>query len=94
MIEIKVTKGDDSKRLRVEVNTDKVGDAYNSKVPSMLLQAAVNYTERMTDIGTVDVILNIFKGIADYLKLVGIPRSELHNLIASAPKKLDTSTRH
>ncbi len=94
MIEIKITKEDDSELIRLEVNGDNVGDAYNPKVPPMLLQAAANYMESMTDLGIVDAVLNIFKGIAGYLKLAGIPRSDLHNLIASAPTKLDTSTRH
>ena len=93
MIEITIRKEDRFKLLSMELKGVE-GD-YTSAVPAMLSEAAVQYTSRALQIDQVEAICRIFKATADHLKLLGVSRSDLHNLVASAPPKMpDTSDRH
>lgn len=93
MVEIKISKEDNSPLVRVEA--DGVGDTYNSNVPGLLMQAAANYMQDMAKLNKVDALLNIFVGMSGYLQLMGMKKEFLHELVNKPPQSMpDTSARH
>lgn len=93
MIEIKISKEDNSDVVRVEA--DGIGEAYDGVVPGMLLQAAVDYMQNKTGMDKLEALLNTFVGLAGHLKLIGVKEEFLLKLVKKSPLPMpDTSARH
>ena len=93
MIEIKISKEDNSDMVRVEA--DGIGDAYDAKVPNLLIQAATDYMQDKVGISKLDALLNIFTGMSGFLKLIGVKEKFLQELVEKPPQSMpDASARH
>ena len=93
MIEIKISKEDDSDMVRVEA--DGIGDAYDGMVPGLLLQAAADYMQDKAGMSKLDALLNIFTGMSGFLKLIGVKEKFLQELVEKPPQSMpDASARH